>query len=281
MQAVRIGLVRLVASSMALGMLVDARSDARAGRQEGLSACQAGNWKTAARELAPEESTTTDTEVVRCLADMYLHGLGMPRELQRGFELWKRLADLGNDEAQDIVAYFYLDGVGIDRDPKKAEEFFLRSAEQGNRKAMSELSLYYSLGFLGCCPNQQKAMYWTTKLAASGDLPAQVKLMHAYARGETVPRDESQAATWALRAAKQDSMEAYLFLGHASERGTGIERNLVEAYKWFSIAAAHTKEAEAAEAKRQRDEIAPRLTAAQLHQAQRLSLEWQIMSHSP
>jgi hypothetical protein len=56
---------------------------------------------------------------------------------------------------------------------------------------------------------------------------------------------------------------------------------LVEAYKWFSIAAAHTKAAEAAEAIRRRDEIAPRLTAAQLHQAQHLSLEWQISSHSP
>jgi TPR repeat protein len=207
--------------------------------------------------------------------------LGVPREPQRGFELWRRLANLGNDEAQDTVAYFYLDGVGTRRDPKKAEEFFLRSAEQGNRNAMSELSLYYSLGFLGCCPNEHKAMYWTTKLAASGDLPAQVKLMHAYARGDAVQRDESQAAMWALRAAKQDSMEAYLFLGYANEGGSGVERNLVEAYKWFSIAAAHTKVAEAAEAIRRCDEIAPHLTAAELHQAQRLSLEWRIMSHAP
>jgi TPR repeat protein len=271
----------LEASTAVLCMLTVAMSEARAGREEGLAACHAGEWKTAARELLPEEATTTDAVVVRCLADIYFGGLNVPRDPQRAFGLWKRLADLGNDEAQDMVGYFYLDGVGTNRDAGKAEQLFLRSAEQGNQNAMSELSLYYSLGFIGCCPNQQKAMYWTMRLAALGNLQAEVELVRAYSRGEVVQRDDKQAVRWALQAAEQDSVEAYLFLGHATKQGSGTERNLVEAYKWFSIAAAHTRAAEAAEAVRQRDEIAGQLTAEELRQAQRLALDWWIRPRSP
>jgi TPR repeat protein len=271
----------LEASTAVLGILTIAMSEAKAGREEGLAACHAGEWKTAAHELLPEEATTTDAAVVRCLADIYFGGLNVPRDPQRAFGLWKRLADLGNDEAQDMVGYFYLDGVGTDRDPGKAEQLFLRSAEQGNQNAMSELSLYYSLGFIGCCPNQQKAMYWTMRLAALGNLQAEVELVRAYSRGEVVQRDDKQAVHWALLAAEQDSTEAFLFLGYATKQGAGTERNLVEAYKWFSIAAAHTKAAEGAEAVRQRDEIARQLTAAQLRQAQRMALEWWIRPRSP
>jgi TPR repeat protein len=269
------------ASTAVLGMLAVAMPQARAGREEGLAACHAGEWKTAARELLPEEGTTRDAAVVRCLADIYFGGMNVPRDPQRAFGLWKRLADLGNDEAQDMVGYFYLDGVGTDRDPRKAEQMFLRSAAQGNQNAMSELSLYYSLGFIGSRPDQQKAMYWTIRLASSGNLQAQVELVRAYSRGEVVQRDDKQAVRWALQAAEQDSEEAYLFLGYATKQGRGTERNLVEAYKWFGIAAAHTKAAEAAEAVRRRDEIAAQLTAAELQQAQRLALQWWIRPRSP
>jgi hypothetical protein len=245
--------------------------EARAGREEGLAACRAGNWIAAARELAAEEATTTDAVVVRCLADMYLGGLGMRRDPAKAFQLWKRLADLGNDEAQDMVGYFYREGVGTDRDPGKAEQSFVRSAEQGNKNAMSELALYYSLGFIGCCPDEQKAVYWTQRLAALGDVYAEIDLMRAYSRGAGVPKNEGQAVDWARRAAEQDSAEAYLFLGEATEQGRGTDMDLLEAYKWFNLATAHANATEAAEARR-RDEIA----AAQCGTIARarLSLEW-------
>jgi uncharacterized protein len=257
-------------------MLMFAMPEARAGREEGLAACRAGNWNAAAGELAPEEATTTDAVVVRCLADMYLGGLGMRRDPAKAFQLWKKLADLGNDEAQDVLGYFYLDGVGTDRDPGKAEQFFVRSAEQGNKNAMSELALYYSLGFIGCCSGEQKAIYWTQRLATLGDVYAEIDLMRAYSRGAGVPKNEGQAVDWARRAAEQDSVDAYLFLGDATEQGRGTDKDLLEAYKWFNLATAHANATEAAEAARRRDEIAAKLNAEQLREAKRLSLEWPL-----
>ena len=88
---------RRVASYAAVGMLMFSMPEARADREEGLFACRVGDWNAAARELAAEEASTTDAAVVRCLADMYLGGLGMRRDPAKAFQLWKKLADLGND----------------------------------------------------------------------------------------------------------------------------------------------------------------------------------------
>ena len=148
--------------------------------------------------------------------------------------------------------------------------------KQGNKNAMSELALYYSLGFIGCCPDEQKAIYWTQRLAALGDVYAEIDLMRAYSRGAGVPKNEGQAVDWARRAAEQDSVEAYLFLGDATEQGRGTDKDLLEAYKWFNLATAHANATEAAEAARRRDEIAAMLNAEQLREAKRLSLEWPL-----
>jgi TPR repeat protein len=246
----------------------------------GLAACESRDWVRAARELQPEEETTLDIAVVRCLADMFFAGLSLPRDPGRGFMMWKRLADRGNDEAQDMVGYLLMEGEGTERDARAAEAYFLRSAGQGNETAMSELALYYSLGMLGCCRDPEKALYWTRRLAELGDRHGEIELMEAYARGAGVARDSEEAVKWAERAARQDSVEAYLFLGAASRQGLGTEKNLAEAYKWFDLAAGHGEAAEARQARRGLDEIAPALTPAQLRQAKRLALEWRIRYRS-
>ena len=219
--------------------------------------------------------------MVRCLSDMFFAGLGLPRDSHRAFLMWKRLADRGNDEAQDMVGYFLIEGEGTDRDPGGAEKYFLRSAEQGNETAMSELALYYSLGMLGCCRDPQKAFYWNRKLAELGDKRGELEMMQAYARGEGVQKDDRQAVKWAERAARQDSVEAYLFLGRASQQGLGTEKNIVEAYKWLALAATHSEAAEAGEARRMLDELAAVLRPEQIQEAKRLALEWRIRYRSP
>jgi TPR repeat protein len=255
--------------------LFTARESA-ADRDRGVAACESQDWHTAAQELSPEEATTTDPEVVRCLADMRFSGLGLSRDAPKAFSLWKRVADLGNDDAEETVGYFYLDGVGTARDTKLAEEYFLRSARQGNPKAMSDLSLYYWLGFIGCCPDRQKSLYWTAKLADFGDAAAAMELVRIYSTGDSVAEDDKAALAWALKAAKEDSVDAYLFLGDAMERGRGTDKNPVEAYKWFDLAAFHHESAKAVEAGRRRDAIAAGLTADQIKQAQSLAFLWRL-----
>lgn len=276
MRSRRQGLSRPLVVVFALTFPLLSVQEAAADRGHGVAACEAQDWETAARELAPEEATTTDPEVVRCLADMHFAGFGLTRDAQKAFILWKRIADLGNDDAEETVGFFYLDGEGTARDTKLAEEFFLRSARQGNPRAMSDLSLYYWLGFIGCCPDRQKSLYWTAKLTDFGNVAAAMELVRVYSSGDSVAKDEQAALSWAVKAAKQDSVEAYLFLGNAMEQGLGAAKNSVEAYKWFNLATLHRESPKAAEARRRRDAIAVGLTADQIKEAQRLSFEWRL-----
>lgn len=257
-------------------MLVGLPSAATADRDRGIAACEAQDWPTAARELAPEEPTTTDVEVVRCLAFMHFAGDALRRDAHASFVLWKRVADLGNDEAQETVGFFYLDSVGTERDLKLAEVYFLRAAAQGNMNAMADLSLYYWLGFIGGGPDYEKSIHWTTKLAEIGHLPSQLELMRIYSRGDHVAEDDKQALGWALKAAKQDSVAAYMFLGAALADGRGVARDPVEAYKWFNVAALHRENQQALEAAKRRDEIARQLSGDQIKEAQRLSFDWRL-----
>jgi TPR repeat protein len=257
-------------------MLIVPVSDALADRDRGIAACEEQDWATAARELAPEEPTTTDVEVVRCLAFMHFAGDALSRDAHASLMLWKRVADLGNDEAEETVGFFYLDSVGTERDLKLAEVYFLRAAAKGNMNAMADLSLYYWLGFIGGGPDYEKSVHWTTKLAEIGHLPSQLDLMRIYSRGDHVAEDDKQAVTWALKAAKQDSIAAYMFLGDALAEGRGIARDPVEAYKWFNLAALHRESAVAVEATRRREEVAKDLTAEQVKQAQRLAFDWRL-----
>ena len=276
MPARRLGPLRPAAAMLALAVSLLPARQAAADRDRGIAACEAQDWETAARELAPEEATTTDPEVVRCLADMHFSGLGLSRDAQKGFSLWKRIADLGNDDAEETVGYFYLDGEGTARDPKLAEEYFLRSAKQGNPKAMSDLSLYYWLGFIGCCPDRQQSLYWTAKLADFGDVASAMELVRIYSSGDGVAEDDKQALAWALKAAKEDSVEAYLCLGGAMAEGRGTGKNPLEAYKWFDLAAFHHESPKAAEAARRRDAIAAGLSPDQIKQAQQLAFDWRL-----
>ncbi len=276
MPARRLGPLRPAAAMLALAVSLLPARQAAADRDRGIAACESQDWETAARELAPEEATTTDPEVVRCLADMHFSGLGLSRDAQKAFSLWKRIADLGNDDAEETVGFFYLDGEGTARDTRLAEDYFLRSAKQGNPKAMSDLSLYYWLGFIGCCPDRQKSLYWTAKLADSGDVAAAMELVRIYSSGDGVAEDDKQALAWALKAAKEDSVEAYLFLGSAMAEGRGTGKNPLEAYKWFDLAAFHHENPKSAEAARRRDAIAAGLSPDQIKQAQQLAFDWRL-----
>jgi TPR repeat protein len=206
---------------------------------------------------------------------MFFSGLGMPTDPNRGFSLWKRLADAGNAEAQDWVGYYYAMGTGTKRDPLKAEQYLLRSAQQGYVEAMKDLSLFYWTGEIGCCVDPQKSVHWSTIAAERGDIASMDDLVRAYSTGDGVPRNDEEAFKWALRAAQHDRVRSYLFLGYAALHGTGTDKDLVEAYKRFNLAAAHTETVFVHEAVRERDAVAEQLSQDEFRKAQCLSLDWQ------
>ena len=122
--------------------------------------------------------------------------------------------------------------------------------------------------------------------AELGDADAQTYLGHMYYNGDGVSQDYAQAAKWYLRAAEQGDAFAQHVLAAMYDEGLGISHDYVQAYKWFDVAASRFKESQEASAFPQlsqsmeglvtlyRDQVALKLSTAQLARAKRLAREW-------
>jgi TPR repeat protein len=114
-------------------------------------------------------------------------------------------------------------------------------------------------------------------MAEQGHAGAQFQLGFIYRNGWGAPQDYAEALKWFRRAAAQGYRAAQTHLGVMYREGEGVQKDYVQAHMWFNLAAATSRygsyeEGRAAEA---RDEIASKMTPAQIAEAQKLAREWE------
>ena len=91
-----------------------------------------------------------------------------------------------------------------------------------------------------------------------------------YGLGQGVPQDYVQAVAWLRRAAEQGDALSQTMLGHMHDLGQGVPKDYVQAHMWFNLAASRAENAATRElASKQRDEVAAKMTPAQIAEAQR------------
>jgi uncharacterized protein len=89
--------------------------------------------------------------------------------------------------------------------------------------------------------------------------------------GRGVPQDYAAAVNWYRKAAAQGFAGAQFNLADMYYSGRGVPQDNILAYMWLDLAAAQGKENAASN----RDiYVAPRMTPAQIAEAQRLAREW-------
>ena len=146
---------------------------------------------------------------------------------------WKPLAEQGVPGAQYNLGLMYEDGKGVPQDYKTAVKWYELAAEQGDSFAQYNLGLMYRKG-QGVSQDYKIAVKWYELAAEQGDSFAQNNLGWMYADGKGVPQDN------------------------------------VYAYMWFSVAASIEENDNASG---NRDEVAKRMTSAQITAAQKLARE--------
>lgn len=109
--------------------------------------------------------------------------------------------------------------------------------------------------------------------AAAGNAEAQNNLGALYAEGKGVTKDYVQARQWYEKAAAQGHALAQNNLAELYFAGLGVQQDYVRAYMWVNIAAVHLKGDEQKQAEANRDDVAQRMTPAQVTEAKRLSKE--------
>lgn len=105
---------------------------------------------------------------------------------------------------------------------------------------------------------------------------AQMILGMAYAMGEGVEQDYSQAVFWWRKSAEWNaSYDPLFYLGRAYVTGEGVPVDYVEAYMWFNLASAiANNESDRTSSGDARNRLSSMMTKEQIAEAQRLSREW-------
>ena len=149
---------------------------------------------------------------------------------------WVLLANQGDAETQYFLGHMYAEGQGVPRQNGKAAVWFRQAAEQGNGYGQ------FALGYL-------------------------------YDKGIGVAQDDAEAARWYRKSAEQGITVAQNNLGIMYEHGRGVPQDYVRAYVWYDLSVS-LPGADRSKAVWNLDEIARKMTPAEIAEAQRLALEW-------
>lgn len=146
-------------------------------------------------------------------------------------------------------------------------------AEKGDAQAQLHLGMLYANGD-GVPQDYRAAREWYEKAAAQGYAMAQYSLGVMYDNGEGVPQDYTAARKWYEKAAARGYAMAQTKLGALYVHGRGVPQDDVWAYMWYSLAAEQSTISSDTSAADRRDNVARRMTPAQVAQAQKLAREW-------
>ena len=106
-------------------------------------------------------------------------------------------------------------------------------------------------------------------LAEQGDAYAQTNLGLMYKNGDGVVQDYAEAVKWYRLAAEQGNANAQNNLGSMYEYGRGVLQDNILSHMWYNIASANGYK----KSSEWRDEIAAKMTAADVSKAQAMAKE--------
>lgn len=147
------------------------------------------------------------------------------------------------------------------------------AAEKGNPVAQNNLAVMLATGS-GVTQDVKAAAKWYEKAAEQGYAVAQHNLGGLYEQGLGVTQDFGAAAVWYALAAEQGDGWAQLSLAELHATNKLVQSEPATAYRWLLIAA-NSKEPEVkAAASDALKKVAPKLSAAQKTEAEKMAKVW-------
>jgi TPR repeat protein/S1-C subfamily serine protease len=232
---------------------------------------------TPTKDLSPEEKFTKlqkeaeegDPIAQFNLAMKYESGDGVPKDIAKAIEWYKKSSNQGNAAAQSNLGYIYYIGTDVSKNfpvafdliqkasaqnepsaqfrlgiiyaystdiPKdnlKALEWIEKSATQGYVPAERRLGALYFSGDLGVYKDINKAMYWQEKAANDGNATDKEVLAHSFKTGLTVPKNILKAIEWYQKSADEGNTYAIYAIGGIYRDGKELPKDLGKAFDWF------------------------------------------------
>lgn len=215
-----------------------------------------------------------NSECLYILANMYLAGDGVAKDITIGIGYLKEASDKGYSVAQYQLAWLHQYGVHVERDERKSLDLYTRAANQGYAPAQYELGKMYLSGEGMLNPDYDAAIVWINEADKNNYESATVTLAECYCDGIGVSADKHKYAELAkklstgstnaralhlladvnyngigvqmnkekaidfhIRAAELGDMKSQMFLGHLYENGIDVPVNHEKAIQWYKKAA--------------------------------------------
>jgi uncharacterized protein len=200
---------------------------------------------------------------------LYLCGIGVQKDVDRGVRELERAADDRNPSAFYALYFLYNGFLGVPKNPVMAQKWLQRGAEHGVPELQVELGRVYwqgvlirqdvvaaerwfakaaSQGHLDAYANlvqfylsREKyadALKWSEIGAAAGDAMSAYLSGYIYSKGLGTPADANLALRRLTYASEKRFVFAELRLGKMYSNGTFVELNYEKALKWYRQAAA-------------------------------------------
>ncbi|HZH12206.1 MAG TPA: hypothetical protein VEZ24_17785 [Microvirga sp.] len=181
-----------------------------------------------------------------------------------------RQAALAGDAAAIFeIASRAADGRGMPQDMILAVHLYERAAQAGLPPAQERLAMLMEKG-IGIGRDPKQAAIWYERAAQGGNIRAMHNLATLLASGWNGKPDYPAALRWYSEAAEAGLKDSQFNMGVLLARGIGTKQDLPKAFKWFALAAAQGD----TDAARKRDELAGRLSAADLSAAKASVEQW-------
>ena len=162
------------------------------------------------------------------------------------------------------------DAAFLRKDYATALKKYKSAAAKGDVKGQDRVGDVYNEG-LGVVQDYAEAVRWWTLAAAQGYASAQHNIGVMYSSGQGVVQDYVEAVRWYKLAAAQGVSFAQYNLGVMYRQGQGVVQDYVRAHMWTNLAAVKGD----ADAVKNRDILAAKMSTQQIAEAQKMARECQ------
>lgn len=177
------------------------------------------------------------TEAKYLLGTLYLVGVStLNRDIDKAHLLLKKASLEGNDNATFVLGCCHMDGIGISKNPQKAFEIWKSLAEKGHIASLRKIGVCYRDG-KGVKKNETEACKWLEKAANKDDTNSQIALAVIYGGRNSNLKDYTKVFYWMSKAAELENPEGYYGLGVCYEEGKGVEIDINKAISYYQKAA--------------------------------------------
>jgi TPR repeat protein len=191
------------------------------------AAIEHGDFTTGIR-LLTELAHEGNAEAQHNLAIANEYGFGIPQNLERAVEWYKRAAAQGHAGAQTNLGLAYASGRGIKRDDQAAEYWWRKAAAQGSVLAA------YNLGETLKQADDETAVKYAEQAARAGFAPAMCLLGSIYRTGlKNLQKNPHRSFSWSEKGAQLNELPCIYQAGLAYYEGFGTKKDYQEAYYWL------------------------------------------------